>query len=256
MKQQMIIGVLVLTLFGCSNEKEKEVLLSENSNLVAQIDSLSLELKSSQKASATLVQAMTLLDSIDLGRKMLRVTLENSDSQEDFIAHLSELKSYITQTSQQISSLEKSLKDSKATQNTYANSLKKLKADFEIQKNDIAMLEARLDSEANNNQKLVTLNNIQAETILNQDEMIEAKMMELELLDQQITAMKSAFQVSEADSYYTRGEAYSLAAQRTKLAPSKKKSTYKQALENYQKALELGREDAKPKIEMIAKKLH
>lgn len=254
MKQQIIIGVMVLTLFSCSNEKE--VLIGENSNLTAKIDSLSLELMSSQKASTTLVKAMSLLDSIDLGRKMIRVTLENSDSQQDFIAHLTELKSYITQTSHQITSLEKSLKDSKTTQNTYGNSLKKLKADFELQKSDIAMLEARLDSESNNNQKLVALNSIQSETILNQDEMIEAKKMELELLDQQISAMKSAFEVSEADSYFTRGEAYSLAAQRTKLAPSKKKATYKQALDSYQKALDLGREDATSKIEMIAKKLH
>ncbi|WP_339608982.1 hypothetical protein, partial [uncultured Roseivirga sp.] len=88
MKQQIIIGAIILTLFSCSNEKEKEVLMSENSSLVAKLDSLSIELKSSQKASATLVKAMTLLDSIDLGRKMLRVTLENSDSQEDFISHL------------------------------------------------------------------------------------------------------------------------------------------------------------------------
>ena len=256
MKQQIIIGVFILTLFSCSNEKEKEVLMSENSSLIAKIDSLSLEIKSSQKTSATLFKAMTLMDSIDLGRKMLRVTLENSDSQEDFITHLTELKSYIAQTSLQISSLEKSLKNSTTAQNNYANSLKKLKAEFESQKNDIALLEARLDTETNNNQKLVALNSIQAETILSQDEMIEAKTMELELLDQQISAMKSAFQISEADSYFTRGEAYALAAQRTKLAPSKKKSTYKQALENYQKALELGREDAKPKIDLIAKKLH
>ncbi|MGW8122622.1 hypothetical protein ACV07N_08160 [Roseivirga echinicomitans] len=256
MKQQIIIGVLFLTLFSCSNGKEKALLISENSSLIAQIDSLSLEIKSNEKTSATLFKAMTLLDSIDLGRKMLRITLENSDSQEDFIAHLTELKSYIAQTSLQISSLEKSLKNSKAAQNTYANTLKKLKEDFESQKNDIALLESRLETEASNNQRLVALNNIQSETILNQDEMIEAKMLELELLDQQISAMKSAFQISEADSYFTRGEAYSLAAQRTKLAPSKKKSTYKQALENYQKALDLGRTDAKEKIDLIAKKLH
>lgn len=254
MKQNIIIGLIVLTLLNCSNEKE--VLISEKTDLIAKVDSLSLELQSAQKASATLVQAMSLMDSIDMGRKLLRVTLENSDSQQDFIEHLNELKSYVTQTTQQIATLEKAVKDSKATQNSYAISLKKLKAELELQKTDIATLEAKLNNEKDNNQKLLALNNIQSETILNQDEMIEAKTMELELLDQQIAAMKSAFQISEADSYFTRGEAYALAAQRTKLAPNKKKSTYKQALENYQKALELGREDAKPKIDLIAKKLH
>jgi hypothetical protein len=47
-----------------------------------------------------------------------------------------------------------------------------------------------------------------------------------------------------------------LAAQRTKLAPNKKKATYKLAVDAYQNALMLGKEEAKEKLELISKKLH
>lgn len=254
MKQTIILGFLALVLLSCN--QEKELLTNQNLALSAKLDSLSVELESSQKSAATLVQAMSLMDSITMGRQSLRLTLEGSDSQQDFLDHMKELNNYLDQTAAQIASLEKSLKQSKSAQNTYANSLKLLKASFEQQKLEIATLEAKLENEKSNNSKLVALNNMQSETILDQDEKIAAKTLELELLDKQIAELKSTFQVSEADAFYTQGEAYALAAQRTKLAPGKKKATYKLALEAYQKALDLGKTEAQEKIDVIAKKLH
>ena len=254
MKQIIILGFLALTLMSCN--QEKELLTNQNLALSAKLDSLTIEFESSQKSAATLVQAMSLMDSITMGRQSLRLTLEGSDSQQDFLDHMKELNNYLDETAKQIASLEKSLKQSKSAQNTYANSLKSLKASFEEQKLEIATLVAKLENEKSNNSKLVALNNMQSETILDQDEKIAAKTLELELLDQQITELKSTFKISEADAYYTQGEAYALAAQRTKLAPSKKKATYKQAIDAYQKALDLGKTEAQEKINIISKKLH
>jgi chromosome segregation ATPase len=254
MKKVIILVLFVLTVFSCN--QEKKLLTDQNLALTAKLDSLSIELESTQKSANTLVQAMSLMDSITIGRQSLRLTLEGSDSQQDFLDQMKELNNYLDQTAKQITSLENSLRQSKSAQNSYAASLKTLKTAFEQQKTEIAMLEAKLENEKSNNGKLVALNNMQSETILDQDEKIAAKTLELELLDQQISALKSTFKVSEADSYYTQGEAYSLAAQRTKLAPNKKKATYKLAVEAYQKALNLGKEEAKEKIEEISKKLH
>lgn len=246
--------MVAITVMGCN--QEKNMLISENADLITKLDSVSAELASTQKASVTLMNAMSLMDSINLSRQMLKVTLENSDEHSDFLAQMSDLKAYIEQTSLQISKLEKTVKESKTAQNAYAQTIKTLKADLESRKSEIATLDAQLKTEKDNNQKLIVLNNMQQETITTQDAEIEAKMLELEMLNQQIADLRSTFKISEADAYFTQGEAYALAAKRTKLAPSKKKDTYQMALTSYQKAFDLGREDAKPKMEAIRTRLN
>ncbi|MCE2996970.1 MAG: hypothetical protein LW863_15325, partial [Flammeovirgaceae bacterium] len=61
--------------------------------------------------------------------------------------------------------------------------------------------------------------------------------------------------VNEADSYFTRAAAIEEAANRTKLAPKKKKNTYKEAIELYKKALSLGKQEAQAKITELEKKI-
>lgn len=246
--------MVAITVMGCN--QEKNMLISENADLITKLDSVSAELASTQKASVTLMNAMSLMDSINLSRQMLKVTLENSDQHADFLSQMSDLKAYVEQTSLQISKLEKTVKESKTAQNAYAQTIKTLKTDLESRKSEIVALDAQLRTEKDNNQKLIVLNNMQQETITTQDAEIEAKMLELEMLNQQIADLRSTFKISEADAYFTQGEAYALAAKRTKLAPSKKKDTYQMALTSYQKAFDLGREDAKPKMEAIRTRLN
>jgi hypothetical protein len=45
------------------------------------------------------------------------------------------------------------------------------------------------------------------------------------------------------------------AANRTKLAPRKKKETYKEAIELYKKALSMGKQEAQDKITALEKKV-
>lgn len=246
--------MVAITVMSCN--QEKNMLISENADLITKLDSVSAELANTQKASVTLMNAMSLMDSINISRQMLKVTLENSDQHADFLAQMSDLKAYVEQTSLQISKLEKTVKESKTAQNAYAQTIKTLKADLESRKAEITTLDAQLRTEKDNNQKLIVLNNMQQETISTQDAEIEAKMLELEMLNQQIADLRSTFKISEADAYFTQGEAYALAAKRTKLAPSKKKDTYQMALTSYQKAFDLGREDAKPKIDAIRTRLN
>lgn len=254
MKKYLIISLVAITVMSCN--QEKEMLLAENSSLVTKLDSVSAELASTQKASITLMNAISLMDSINLSRQMLKVTLENSDDHADFLAQMSDLKQYVEQTSLQISKLEKTIKESKSAQYAYAQTIKTLKADLESRKAEIATLDAQLKSEKDNNQKLIVMNNLQQETIETQDAEIEAKVLELEMLNQQIADLRSSFKISEADAYFTQGEAYALAAKRTKLAPSKKKDAFKMALTSYQKAFDLGREDAKTKMDAIQTRLN
>jgi hypothetical protein len=61
--------------------------------------------------------------------------------------------------------------------------------------------------------------------------------------------------MNEADSYFARATAVEEAANRTKLAPRKKKETYKEAIELYKKALSMGKQEAQDKITALEKKV-
>ena len=61
--------------------------------------------------------------------------------------------------------------------------------------------------------------------------------------------------MSEGDSYFARGAAVEEAANRTKLAPRKKKDTLKEALELYKKALSLGNDKAQAKVDELEKRV-
>ena len=61
--------------------------------------------------------------------------------------------------------------------------------------------------------------------------------------------------VSEADAYFLRAMAIETAADRTRLAPRKKKQTLREALELYKKAASLGKEEATAKISQLEEQL-
>lgn len=253
MKKYLIASLVAVLVMSCN--QEKNLLIAENTELITKLDSVSAELESAQKASTTLMNAISLMDSINISRQMLKVTLENSNEHEDFLSQMKDLKAYVEETGLQISKLEKTVKESKNVQLSYAQTIKTLKADLESKKTEIANIESQLKSVEDNNQKLVVINKLQSETISSQDAEIAAKSLELEMLNQQIADLRTNFKLTEADAFYTQGEAYALAAQRTKLAPVKKKNSYQQALTAYQKAYDLGKAEAQPKIEAIQAKL-
>jgi hypothetical protein len=84
---------------------------------------------------------------------------------------------------------------------------------------------------------------------------IEQKQEELAILDAKVKEMVGTFKMTEADAYYARAQAVEEAANRTKLAPRKKKETYKEALELYKKALSLGKKEASRNIKKLEAKL-
>jgi len=56
-------------------------------------------------------------------------------------------------------------------------------------------------------------------------------------------------------AFHAQGQALEEAANRTKLAPKKKKETYREALELYKKAQSLGSDKAKAKVDELTKKV-
>lgn len=240
----MAVAAFVFT--ACDNKSEK---------LQTQVDSLREALQTNQKFVETLQEVGTLMDSIDASRQLLRVNMVEGTTYSDYTARMKDINNYVKDTKGKIEDLEKALKKSKGANNAYAATIKKLKADLEERNQEIATLKAKVDELGNQNDNMKMTIDLQQNEIADKAAQIEAKKQELALLEEKIQQVQIQSKVSEADSYYARGEAVEEAANRTKLAPRKKKDTYKEAIELYRKALSLGKQEAQAKIDALSKKI-
>lgn len=238
---------VVAVLMACEN-KEKEALQK-------QVDSLNLELQRSHEMSQTLTEVGTLMDSIDASRQLLRVNMVEGTTYDDYAARMKNLNSYIKETQSKIDDLEKSLKTSKANSNAFAKTIKKLKADLESKTQEVSLLQEQVEKYRNENQNLVTTVELQDAEISDKQSQIDAKSQELALIEARVQELMIQSKLSEADAYFTRAAAVEEAANRTKLAPKKKKETLKEAVELYKKALSLGKNEAEAKITELEKRL-
>jgi hypothetical protein len=87
------------------------------------------------------------------------------------------------------------------------------------------------------------------------EQKLEVKKSELKSLELRIKELVRTLNPSEADSYYAQAAAIEEAAKRTKLAPHKRKQTFQEALDLYEKALKAGKKEAKAKIEELKDKI-
>jgi uncharacterized protein YhaN len=234
-------------LMACEN-KEKEALKK-------QVDSLNLELQRSHEMSQTLTEVGTLMDSIDASRQLLRVNMVEGTTYDDYASRMKDLNSYIKETQGKIDELEKSLKSSKANAGAFAKTIKKLKADLESKTQEVSLLQEQVEKYRNENQNLVTTVELQDAEISDKQSQIDSKNQELALIEARVQELMIQSKLSEADAYFTRAAAVEEAANRTKLAPKKKKETLREAVELYKKALSLGKNEAEAKITELEKRL-
>jgi len=227
----------------------------ENAQLQSKVDSLKSELEASQRLSNTLQEVGVLMDSIDANRQLLRVNMVEGTTYDNYTARMKDLNNYVKDTEDKIADLEKALKKSKGNSNAFASTIKKLKTDLETKTQEITSLQEQVEKYRNENQNLVQTVGLQEAELSDQEEQIAAKRSELALLEARIQEIMLQSKMSEADAYFARAVATEEAANRTKLAPKKKKETYKEALEMYKKAQSLGNKDAAGKIAALEKKI-
>ena len=245
-KLAFIIPIAAL-LAGCG-AKEKEQLQS-------QVDSLKIELETSQKMAQTLTEVGAMMDSIDASRQLLRVNMVEGTTYDDYKTRMKDINGYVRDTQKKIDDLEKSLKTSKSNANAFSKTIKKLKADLEAKTQEIAGLQEQVDKYRNENQNLITTVGMQEAELTDKQTQIETKTQELALIEARVQEIMIQSKMTEADAYYARGQAVEEAAARTKLAPRKKKDTYREAIELYKKALSLGKAEAQEKITTLEAKL-
>jgi chromosome segregation ATPase len=231
-----------ILLINCDS-KEKETLKS-------QVDSLKRELETSQEMAQTLTEVGTLMDSIDANRQLLEGT-----TYDDYSSRMKDLNSFVKETQEKIDELERALKTSKSSNATFSGTIKKLKADLETRTQEIAMLQEQVEKYRSENENLINTVGLQEAEIADKQSQIETKSQELALIEARVQELMIQSKMSEADAYFTRAQAVEEAANRTKLAPRKKKETLKEAVELYKKALSLGKNDAEAKITELEKRL-
>jgi chromosome segregation ATPase len=242
----MILLAFVSSLLSCTGEKEK---------LQTQVDSLKAELQTSQQFASTLQEVGTLMDSIDANRQLLKVNMVEGTTYDDYTARMKDINNYVKDTQEKIEDLEKALKKSKGSASTYAAMVTKLKSDLEVRNKEIATLQGQVEELKSSNQNLITTVGLQEAELSDKEAQIAAKQQELALIDAKIQEMMVQSKMSQGDSFFAQGQALEEAANRTKLAPKKKKETLKEALELYKKAQSLGNDKAQAKVDELTKRL-
>jgi predicted RNase H-like nuclease (RuvC/YqgF family) len=245
-KKLLIVLVIGISMMACDRGSEK---------LQTQIDSLKAELETNQEFAQTLQEVGVMMDSIDANRQLLRVNMVEGTTYEDYSSRMKDINNYVKDTQRKIEDLEKSLKKSNGATNAYAATIKKLKGDLEAKNAEILELQAQVDRFRNENENLVTTVTLQSKEIDEQEAELQSKRQELALIESRIQELMVQSKMNEADQFYARAEAIELAANRTKLAPRKKKETFKEAIELYKKALSLGKAEAQAKITELEKRI-
>lgn len=247
MKNLLLILPVAALLAACGSK--------ESAQLQSQVDSLRSVLETNQRVAQTLQEVGVLMDSIDASRQLLRVNMVEGTTYDNYTSRMEDLNNYVKDTEDKIADLEKALKKSKGTANTYAATIKKLKEDLNSKNTEIAALQEQVEKYRNENQNLIQTVGLQEAEIADKDEQLAAKRSELALIEARIQEIMLQSKMSEADAYYARAVAVEEAANRTKLAPRKKKETLQEALELYKKAQSLGSKDAAAKIAELEKKI-
>jgi chromosome segregation ATPase len=248
MLKKLICVLPAIVLLAACDSKEKEQLRTE-------VDSLRRELQTTQEMAQTLTEVGTLMDSIDASRQLLRVNMVEGTTYDDYSSRMEDLNAYVKESQEKIARLEQALRKSNANSNAFSATIKQLKADLEARTNDLVLLQEQVERYRSENENLVNVVDLQEAEIEDKQAQIEAKSQELALIEARVQELMIQSKVSEADAYFTRAQAVEEAANRTKLAPRKRKETLKEAVELYKKALSLGKTEAQAKISDLEERL-
>lgn len=246
MKTHIILFFGVLSLVSCNKEAER---------LKAENDSLRHELNTRYSVVVTMRDVKVLIDSIDHSRNVLKVDLDQGTSYEDFSDRLKDINQYVIKTEEKLTLIENELRQTKGEASAYMMMVAALKDELLIRADEIAKLEEQVNNYKSENKGLIQTVKVQQDALTDMHTQIAVKQQELSLLEAKVTELVDNFQVSEAEAFYARAKAVEEAANRTKLAPHKKKETYREALELYKKALSLGKAEAQEKITLLEKKV-
>jgi chromosome segregation ATPase len=248
MKQLFILPIAFLAVFGCVPKEKVTQLQAEN-------DSLRKELETSQLMLFSFKEVGSLIDSIDENRNALRVNIIEGTPYFSYTERLEEINSYVKRSEQKIDELENNLRTSHNETDAYQMMIVALKDELSISVDEIRAMEARVNKVLKENKNLNQTVKIQQGNLEDFQLQLDAKYHEVKLFELQIQELTDKLQITEANAYFAQAQALELAARKTRLAPNKKRETYREALDLYSKAKVAGHPEAQARITELEKRL-
>jgi hypothetical protein len=240
-----VISTILLT--SCKNE-EMEKLRAEN-------DSLRQELETRHSMVTIMSEVKTMLDSIDENRNVLHADLNEGTTYEKVTERLGSINDYVKKTEEKLTTIENELKSSQHENSAYEMLVHALKEELHMRSEEVHVLEKSITKYRKENSGLIQTVKLQQDQMTDLQNKVLAKQQELALIQAKVDELVENFKVSEAEAYYARAKSVEEAARRTRLAPHKKRETYREALELYKKALSLGKTEAQANIDALEKKV-
>lgn len=238
----VIIAISLGSLIGCDNK--------ERLALQQQVDSLNVELASSQEMETKLNDIDLLIDSIDASRKSLEINMSEGGQYRDQVARLNEINKYVKKTEAKIDELEST---AKRASNASAASIRRLKADLKLRSDEIVTLQDQLATAQNENSTLVAKVQEKDSILTAKEQMIETKTGDIASLEKVIEDTQLENKMTVANLYFEQAQALEMAADRTQFAPRKKREARQEAMELYKLSLSLGKTEAEEKISELEK---
>ena len=251
MKTRIVFGLALLStvlLTNCGGpERERK--------LQAHADSLAVELKSNQESMVTLHEVGVLLDSIDQKRAVLRVNMVEGTSKLNYTARLKNINRYVNKAEREIARLEKSVKKSTLSKAAYLGAIHRMKIELEDANKQLAVLQEEGMKLRNENGVLITQISEKDSLITEREQFIKVKENELLAKEELARKIDEESLADFANLYYAQAKALETVADRTRLAPHKRKETRREALELYRIALSLGKTEAQARINELEKQI-
>lgn len=248
MKNHILILAVAIASASCVSK-------SEYTRVQIQSDSLQTALTISQGTVSLYEQVTAIIDSVENSQLALRVDLENGSTYDDYVSKMSGIKKQLEIANDKMAKLEADA----GVNLKYISSLKKQlkQKNTEIQQLNasIETYKANLQSATDKNTALINMVDVQSQELSTREEQIAQKKQELLFLEAKIEAMSKESLISQAESTYARAQAIEEIANRTQLAPKKKKESLQEALALYEKSLSLGKKEAKTKVDELKAKL-
>ncbi len=228
-----------LPLISCDNSKYEK--------LKVQNDSLRHQLNAGMQVVNTIVSVNTLLDSIDATRNIMKVNINDGLKEKGYDKRMLELKDYIKQTEDKLGELEASMIETNVNTESYLIIIDALKDELRIRNEEMGLIEENMELNNDVQMKAVQLGDVESK--------LDVKRAELMMVEYQIKNLVKRMVISEAEGLYAQAGAMEEAAKRTKLAPHRRKETYREALSLYEKSLAKGKKEAKAKIAELKAKI-
>lgn len=249
--KRILIALLALSLFSCNMEEIKQLKM-ENEQLKA---SLGESNEASEAMNLQMNSIDALLDSIESAEESLTLSLAEGTNYDDYNERLRAVQSYIENSKEQVEKLEKNLSKALSKNSFFIRQIKKLKEDIADRESNIIKLSEQVEEFREENAALIKTVDLQKGEILAQERLIKDKKRELAEIEARVDLMKKDAKKAEADSYFAQAEINEQLAQKTKLAPKKKKQHLQDAYDLYKKAFEAGKSEAYNKMEELEEQI-